>query len=81
MNDTHDQFLKKVHEYFKLNQTWEAKQTHVAGMQVRKLLSEIRHLASARREEIQAVRAEKPKTKSPKYRQSLLKDQKDTDTN
>jgi hypothetical protein len=58
MNDTHDQFLKKVHEYFKLNQTWEA-----------------------RREEIQAVRAVKPKTKSPKYRQSLLKDQKDIDTN
>jgi hypothetical protein len=50
-------------------------------MQVRKLLSEIRHLASERREEIQAVRAVKPKTKSPKYKQSLLQANKDTDTN
>lgn len=71
MNDVHDQLLKKVHEYFKVNQVWEAKRTHTAGMKVRKILSELRHLATARREEIQEVRAEKPKVKSPTYRKSL----------
>jgi hypothetical protein len=69
--------MRKIHEYYKVNQTWEAKQTHTAGMEARKLLSEIRGLASERREEIQAVRAEKPKVKSPKYRQSLLQGKQD----
>jgi hypothetical protein len=69
--------MRKIHEYYKVNQTWEAKQTHTAGMEARRLLSEIRGLASERREEIQAVRAEKPKVKSPKYRQSLLQGKQD----
>jgi hypothetical protein len=73
MNDAHELLLKKTHEYFKANQLWEAKRTHAAGMRVRKILSELRHLATARREEIQAVRAEKPKVKSPAYRKSKLK--------
>jgi len=72
MNDIHDQLLKKVHEYFKINQEWESKRTHVAGIKIRRILSELRELAKVRREEIQEVRAEKPKTKSPAYRKSLL---------
>jgi len=75
--DAHLRLMRKIHEYYKVNQTWEAKQTHTAGMEARKLLSEIRGLASERREEIQAVRAEKPKVKSPKYRQSLLQGKQD----
>lgn len=74
--DIHNRLLKTVHAYFKKNQEWESRRTHVSGIEARRLLSEIRRLASIRRDEIQAVRAEKPKTKSPKYRQSLLKDQK-----
>ena len=81
MNDAHEELMDLFRAYFKVNQSWEAKQTHAAGMDARKLLSDIRRAASARREEIQAVRAVKPKIKSPKYRQSLLKDQLDTDTN
>jgi hypothetical protein len=81
MNSAHERLMKKVHEYYKINQSWEAKQSHAAGMTARKLLSEIRKLASERRVEIQEVRAEKPKVKSPKYRQSLLKAQQDNDTN
>lgn len=75
--DAHIRLMRTIHEYYKVNQTWEAKQTHTAGMEARKLLSEIRNIASDRREEIQAVRSEKPKTKSPKYRQSILKGQQD----
>lgn len=75
--DIHNLLLKTVHAYFKKNQEWENKQTHTAGIEARRLLSEIRRLASIRREEIQAVRAVKPKVKSPKYRESLLRDQKD----
>jgi len=73
--DIHNLLLKTVHAYFKKNQEWETKQTHTAGIESRRLLSEIRRLASIRRNEIQAVRETKPKIKSPKYRQSLLKDQ------
>lgn len=75
--DAHLRLMRKIHEYYKVNQTWEAKQTHTAGMEARRLLSEIRGIASERREEIQAVRAEKPKVKSPKYRQSLLQGKQD----
>lgn len=77
--DIHNLLLKTVHAYFKKNQEWESKQTHTAGIEARRLLSEIRRLASVRRNEIQAVRETKPKVKSPKYRQSLLKDQIDKD--
>jgi hypothetical protein len=73
--DIHNLLLKTVHAYFKKNQEWETKQTHTAGIEARRLLSEIRRLSSIRRNEIQAVRVVKPKVKSPKYRQSLLKDQ------
>ena len=68
--------LKTVHAYFKKNQEWENRQTHVAGIETRRLLSEIRRLASIRRDEIQAVRSVKPKVKSPKYKESILKAQK-----
>jgi hypothetical protein len=78
-DDIHNRLLKTVHAYFKKNQEWENRQTHVSGIEARRLLSEIRRLASVRRDEIQAVRADKPKTKSPKYRQSILKDQGNKD--
>ena len=68
--------MKTLQSYWKVNQQWELKQTHTAGIEVRRLLSELRDLAIIRREEIQAIRATKPKVKSPKYRESLLKDQK-----
>jgi len=75
-DDIHNLLLKTVHAYFKKNQEWENRQTHVAGIEARRLLSEIRRLASIRRDEIQAVRSVKPKVKSPKYRESILKAQK-----
>lgn len=78
-DDIHNLLLKTVHAYFKKNQEWETKQTHTAGIEARRLLSEIRRLASIRRDEIQAVRITKPKVKSPKYRESLLRDQKKND--
>lgn len=77
MNEAHEQLMKKVHEYYKVNQIWESKRTHTAGIQVRKILTELRHLARARREEIQEIRVEKPKVKSPAYRKSLLQAPKD----
>jgi hypothetical protein len=60
-------------EYFKYNQEWESRQTHVAGIKCRNLLAEIRIIARERRAEIQEIRHKKPPIKSPKYRESLLK--------
>lgn len=71
----HDRLLELFREYFKLNQEWESKETHAAGMRVRKALSDMRHLCSERREEIQAVRAVKPKVKSPAYRENQKRQQ------
>lgn len=75
MIDIHEQLMKKVHEYYKVNQIWEAKRTHVSGLELRKILSEIRHLCSDRRVEIQKIRDQKPKIKSPEYRKSQLNTQ------
>ena len=68
--DTHHKIMKTLQSYWKVNQQWETKQTHTAGIEVRRLLSELRDLAIIRREEIQAVRSVKPKIKSPKYKQA-----------
>jgi Flp pilus assembly protein TadB len=72
MSDAHERLMKIVHEYYKLNQHWQAKETHTAGIKIRQLLSELRQVARDRRKEIQDVRITKPKIKSPKYQQSLL---------
>jgi hypothetical protein len=74
MNDdsVHEKLLGLMHRYYSMNLHWEGKRTHTAGIELRKLLSDIKTLCSARREEIQAIRETKPKLKSPKYRQSLL---------
>lgn len=75
MKEVHEELMSLFREYFRLNLEWETKRTHASGMRVRKALSEIRRLATDRRQEIQDIRAEKPKVKSPAYRQSKLKDQ------
>ena len=75
--DVHDLLLEKMHEYFDLNLHWEGRRTHVAGIELRRLLSEIRRLCSERRNEIQAIRDKKPKLKSPKYRNSVLKEERE----
>jgi hypothetical protein len=72
-NNVHQTLLKKMHEYFDVNLHWEGKQTHTAGIELRRLLSDIRNLCSERRKEIQAVREQKPKLKSPKYKNSISK--------
>jgi hypothetical protein len=78
-DDVHRKLIKAFQEYYNLNWEWENKQTHTAGIKSRQILSDICKLSKARRDEIQAVRITKPKIKSPKYRQSLLKDQKGND--
>lgn len=75
--DVHDLLLEKMHEYFDRNLHWEGRRTHVAGIELRRLLSEIRRLCSERRNEIQAIRDKKPKLKSPKYRNSVLKEERE----
>jgi len=71
--DVHELLLEKMHEYFDRNLHWEGRRTHVAGIELRRLLSDIRRLCSERRNEIQAIRDKKPKLKSPKYRSSISK--------
>ena len=80
--DTHSKIMKCLQAYFKVNQVWETKQSHTAGIRARKLLAELRDLSIVRREEIQAIRAVKPKIKSPKYRQAQIQQaEKDSGTN
>ena len=73
MSTTHDLLMKELRKYFEANQIWEIKETHRAGAMARASLSEIRRLARIRRKEIQDIRVAKPKIKSPKYKESLLK--------
>ena len=85
----HDQLMKEFRKYFENHQDWAMNQTHAAGMRTRANLSEIRRIASALRVEIIEIRRLKPRIKSPKYREALLKEQlaqkqqadKGTDTN
>ncbi len=56
--DTHDQLMRLFREYFKENQAWESKRTHVSGIKCRNLLAEIRIVARKRRAEIQSGRKE-----------------------
>ncbi len=68
--DSHEQLMRLFREYFKENQAWESKQTHVAGIKVRNLLAEMRIVARQRRAEILAIRKQKPSQSSPKYIES-----------
>jgi hypothetical protein len=77
MNDTHEQLIQAFIKYFEANQKWETKQTHPSGIAARNHLLEIRALAKQRRVEIGEIRKNKPKLKSPKYKQSLLDQAKD----
>jgi hypothetical protein len=78
----HDRLMDLFREYFRLNQEWESTETHAAGMRVRKALSDMRHLATERRKEIQDVRVKKPKIKSPKYRENQKRQaEQGSDTN
>lgn len=79
--DTHHKIMKTLQEYWKENQTWELKQTHTSGIRLRRLLGELRDLSIIRREEIQAVRSEKPKIKSPKYKAQIQQAEKGSGTN
>jgi hypothetical protein len=56
--DTHDQLMRLFREYFKENQSWEARRTHVSAIKCRSLLAEIRIIARKRRAEIQENRKE-----------------------
>lgn len=74
-DSVHEELLELMHQYFSMNLHWEGKRTHTSGIELRRLLSDIRRLCSERRLEIQAIREQKPKLKSPKYRNSISKAQ------
>ena len=73
--ELHDQLMKEFRKYFEDYQDWAMYQTHAAGIRTRQHLYEIRRIALEMRKEILEVRRKKPKLKSPKYKESLLKDQ------
>lgn len=58
--DTHEQLMQLFREYFKQNQDWESKRTHVAAVKCRNLLGEIRIVARKRRAEILTLKKQKP---------------------
>jgi hypothetical protein len=68
--DTHEQLMILFRQYFKENQDWESKRTHVAGIRCRNILAEIRILARKRRAEILELRKQKPSQSSPAYFES-----------
>jgi hypothetical protein len=61
--------MEAFREYFKANQAWLAKGTRRAGMDTRHWLSEIRHFAIMRRQEIQVWRRAIEKEKAQKQLQ------------
>jgi len=67
--ELHDKLMEAFREYFKANQTWLAKGTRRAGMDTRHWLSEIRHYAIMRRQEIQVWRRAIEKEKAQKQLQ------------
>jgi hypothetical protein len=81
--------MKEFRKYFENHQDWAMNQTHAAGMRTRANLLEIRRISQELRKEILEIRRLKPRIKSPKYREALLKEQlaqkqqaeKGTDTN
>lgn len=70
--DTHRQLLQLFYDYVKLNIVWENKPSHRKGINVRKVLSEIRRVAKIRRGEIMVVREARPKCKTEQYKQAQL---------
>lgn len=62
MTDSHDKMIEAFQEYFKWQERFEFHGSDEAGIKARYWLSEIRNMASIRRKEIQAKRAER-KTK------------------
>lgn len=66
---THDLLIEELRAYFEDHVDWEKSHSHLSGMRVRAHLSTIRELATKRRDEIQAIRKQKPKTKSPGSRE------------
>ena len=57
--DTHEQLMYLFREYFKYNQDWESKRTHVAAVKCRNLLADIRIIARQRRAEILEIKKKK----------------------
>ena len=53
---THDLLIKELQKYFTANMRWEQKKSHMAAKEVRRYLSEIRRLATIRRDEVQQQR-------------------------
>ena len=62
MTEAHDKMIEAFQEYFKWQERFEFHGSDEAGIKARYWLSEIRNMASIRRKEIQAKRAER-KTK------------------
>jgi hypothetical protein len=54
--DSHEQLMRLFREYFRANQDWINKGTRTAGMEVRRLLAEIRIVARERRAHVQQWR-------------------------
>lgn len=77
--NSHEQLMSLFREYFKYNQDWETKRTHVAGIKCRNLLAEIRIVARRRRAEILEIKKQKPymgsklKTESNRRKAELKK--------
>ena len=65
--------MKEFRKYFENHQDWAMNQTHAAGIRTRENLYNIRKLALALRQEILEIRKQKPKIKSPKYREAQKK--------
>lgn len=64
--DTHDELIQAYQEYFKWVQKFTYSGSDAAGIKARFWLSEIRRLASTRRDEIQLMRQDRKTAKKGK---------------
>jgi hypothetical protein len=63
-NDTHDQLIQAFQEYFKHQDYFERTTNDMAGIKARHFLTDIRNLATIRRDEIQKKRKEAKKLRN-----------------
>ena len=74
--ELHDQLMEAFRQYYKANQEWAEKGTRRAGLNTRKWLSEIRHIAIQRRAKIMDWRYEIDKEKAERKELQKAKNKK-----
>lgn len=64
-NDTHEQLMRAIHEYFEANMAWEQLKSKSKGMRIYKAALRLRDLADVRIREIKTIRNATKRPRKP----------------